>query len=177
MRIKVSQANRGQAFEDLLNFTNLQYEKAGIALIHKRATPMKPLRRQGFHFLATFEKKSTVDYDGVYRGRAIYFEAKSTREETRFPLDNIEPHQIEHLEKAEKQGAVCFFLIEFAKSHEVFFVPLATVRHYLLHAQNGGRKSIPREDFDYYAYAVEKTKRAALDYLVHVDKMIGEGVA
>jgi len=127
MRMKVSQANRGQAFEDLLNFTNLQYEKAGIALIHKRPTPMKPLRRQGFHFLATFEKKSTVDYDGVYRGRAIYFEAKSTREETRFPLDNIERHQIEHLEKAEKQGAVCFFLIEFAKSHEVFFVPLATI--------------------------------------------------
>lgn len=177
MATTASQANRGQAFEELLNYTNYQYEKAGVALIHKRPTPMKPLRRKGFHFLAAFEKKSTVDYDGVYRGRAIYFEAKSTREESRFDLKQIEPHQIEHLEKAEKQGAVCFFLIEFAKSQEVFFVPLATVRHYLLHAQNGGRKSIPREDFDYYAYAVEKTKRAILDYLVYVDKLIGEVTA
>jgi recombination protein U len=177
MGTKTSQANRGQAFEQLLNFVNVQYEKAGIALIHKRPTPMKALRPQGMHFLATFERKSTVDYDGVYRGRAIYFEAKSTREESRFDLKQIEPHQIEHLEKAEKNGAVCFFLIEFAKSREVFFVPLSTMRHYLLHARNGGRKSIPREDFDYYAYAVEKSNRAALDYLVHVDTMIGEGAA
>lgn len=73
MRIRTSQANRGQAFEQLLNFTNLQYERAGIALIHKRPTPMKLLRKQGFHFIAAFEKKSTVDYDGVYRGKAIYF--------------------------------------------------------------------------------------------------------
>lgn len=172
--MRTSQANRGQAFEQLLNFTNLQYEKAGVALIHKRPTPMKLLRPQGFHFLATFEKKSTVDYDGVYRGRAIYFEAKSTREESRFDLKQIEPHQIEHLEKAEKLGGICFFLIEFAKSQEVFFVPLSTMRHYLLHAKNGGRKSIPKEDFDYYAYSVEKTKRAALDYLIYVDKLIGE---
>ncbi|WP_339167046.1 Holliday junction resolvase RecU [Brevibacillus sp. FSL L8-0520] len=174
MGIRTSQANRGQAFEQLLNFTNLQYERAGIALIHKRPTPMKPLRKQGFHFIATFEKKSTVDYDGVYRGKAIYFEAKSTREETRFPLDNIEHHQITHLERAEQQGAICFFLIEFAKSQEVFFVPLSTIRHYMLHAQTGGRKSIPKDDFEYYAYAVQNTKRAALDYLLWVDKLIGE---
>lgn len=27
-----------------------------------------------------YESKSTVDYDGVYKGRAIAFEAKSTNE-------------------------------------------------------------------------------------------------
>jgi len=175
--MKVSQANRGQGFEQLLNITNLQYERANIALIHKRPTPMKVLRPQGMHFLSVFECKSTVDFDGVYQGRAIYFEAKSTREESRFDLKLIESHQLEHLEKAESIGGICFFLIEFAKSHEVFLVPLSTMRHYILRARNGSRKSIPREDFEYCAYVVEKTKRAALDYLVHVDKLIGEGVA
>lgn len=175
MRQKISQANRGQAFEDLLNFTNVQYEKADIALIHKRSTPIKPLKTQGTRIVsAVYESKSTVDYDGIYRGRAIYFEAKSTRSDTSFKLDNIAQHQISHLEKAEKLGGICFFLIEFAKTQEVFFVPLATIRHYMLHAQNGGRKSIPKDDFEYYAYEVKQTKRAVLDYLLLVDRMIGE---
>lgn len=178
MTIPVSQANRGQAFEDLLNFTNLQYERAGVALIHKRPTPIKATKTKGSRVLAGyFEEKSTVDYDGVYRGRAIYFEAKSTRETTRFDLANISNHQIEHLEKAEKSGAVCFLLIEFTKTREVYFMPLATIRYYLLHAANGGRKSIPKDEFDVYGHSVEKSRRAAVDYLLLVDKLIGEGAA
>ncbi|MED4581847.1 Holliday junction resolvase RecU [Brevibacillus choshinensis] len=178
MGIKVSQANRGQAFEDILNFTNVQYERAGIALINKRPTPIKATKTKGSRVLAGyFEEKSTVDYDGVYHGRAIYFEAKSTRETTRFDLANISNHQIEHLEKAERNGAICFFLIEFAKTHEVYFLPLATMRHYLLHAANGGRKSIPKDEFDVYGHAVEPSRRVALDYLLQVDKLLGNGAA
>lgn len=178
MGIRVSQANRGQAFEDILNFTNVQYERAGIALINKRPTPIKATKTKGSRVLAGyFEEKSTVDYDGVYRGRAIYFEAKSTRERTRFDLANISQHQIKHLERAESNGAVCFFLIEFATTHEVYFMPLATIRHYMLHADNGGRKSIPKDEFDVYGHAVERTKRAALDYLLLVDKLLGIGAA
>lgn len=174
MKLNSSQANRGQAFEDHLNFTNGQYERAGIALINKRPTPIKATKTKGSRVLAGyFEEKSTVDYDGVYHGRAIYFEAKSTRETTRFDLDKISKHQIEHLEKAERNGAICFFLIEFAKTHEVYFVPLTTIRHYLLNAVNGGRKSIPKDEFEIYGYEVERTDRAALDYLLWVDKLLG----
>lgn len=178
MTIRVSQANRGQAFEDLLNFTNLQYERANIALVNKRPTPIKATKTKGSRVLAGyFEEKSTVDYDGVYRGRAIYFEAKSTRERTRFDLSNISKHQIEHLEKAERNGALCFFLIEFAAYKATYFVTLSFIRIAMMNAQNGGRKSIPLEDFEVYGYLVNQTKRAAVDYLVHVDKMIGEGAA
>ncbi|MGK5509433.1 Holliday junction resolvase RecU [Brevibacillus formosus] len=178
MGIRMSQANRGRGFEDVLNYTNLQYEGAGIALINKRPTPIKATKTKGSRVLAGyFEEKSTVDYDGVYRGRAIYFEAKSTRERTRFDLANISQHQIEHLEKAERNGAVCFLLIEFATTREVFFMPLATIRHYLLHAASGGRKSIPKDEFDVYGYAVESTKRAALDYLLLVDQLLGNEAA
>lgn len=178
MRRKSTFANRGQAFEQMLNLANKQYESNGVALIHKRPTPVKVLKTRGNMITnAVYDKKSTVDYDGTYKGHAIYFEAKSTQEKTRFDLKNIEHHQLEHLEKAEQNRAVCFFLIEFATLHEVFFVPLSTMRHYFIHASNGGRKSIPREEFNEYAYEVKKSNRALLDYLVYVDKMIGEGAA
>ncbi|MGG1662915.1 Holliday junction resolvase RecU [Brevibacillus sp. NRS-1366] len=178
MKLKTSQANRGKGFEDILNYTNLQYEQAGIALINKRPTPIKPTKTKGSRVLAGyFEEKSTVDYDGVYRGRAIYFEAKSTRERTRFDLANISKHQIEHLEKADKSGAVCFLLIEFAAFRATYFVSLSFIRMAMVHAQNGGRKSIPIEDFEVYGCLVTQTNRAILDYLVHVDKLIGNGAA
>lgn len=178
MRIRSTQANRGQAFEQLLNFTNRQYERAGIALINKRPTPIKATKTKGTRVLAGyFEEKSTVDYDGVYRGRAIYFEAKSTRERTRFDLANISQHQIDHLEKAERNGGICFFLIEFAAYKSTYFVPLSFIRLAIIHAQNGGRKSIPLEDFEVYGYLVNGSKRAVLDYLIHVDKLLGNGAA
>ncbi|NOU54953.1 Holliday junction resolvase RecU [Brevibacillus borstelensis] len=178
MGIRVSQANRGQAFEDLLNFTNVQYERAGVALINKRPTPIKAIKTKGTRVLSGyFEEKSTVDYDGVYRGRAIYFEAKSTRERTRFDLSNISQHQIAHLEKAERNGAICFFLVEFVAYKATYFVPLSFIRLAMINAQNGGRKSISLDDFEVYGYLVKQTKRAALDYLIWVDKLIGEGAA
>ncbi|OTX33627.1 Holliday junction resolvase [Bacillus thuringiensis serovar brasilensis] len=39
--------------------------------------------------MGSMKLKSTVDYDGVYKGRAIEFEAKSTENVTRFDLKNI----------------------------------------------------------------------------------------
>lgn len=172
--VSISQANRGQAFEDLVNYTNEQYRQKKIALIHKRPTPIKALKTKGFKVLSgVFESKSTVDYDGVYKGKAIYFEAKSTREKTRFDLSNISNHQMEHLEEAEGNGAICFFLIEFASHHETYFVPYSLIKHYKFHASLGGSKSIPYGDFEVYAYEVKKTNRGLLDYLVHVDRMMG----
>lgn len=173
MHARSSKANRGQAFEELINFTNAQYKSKRIALINKRPTPIKVIRSSGNVINGVFEKKSTVDYDGVYKGKPICFEAKSTNERERFYLSKIEQHQIEYLEQAAANGAICFLLIEFKVFDEVFFVPFTTIRQYLLQAQSGGKKSIPREDFEYYAYLVEKTKRAPLDYLLHVDTMIG----
>lgn len=171
--VSVSQGNRGQAFEDLVNFTNEQYRRQKIALIHKRPTPIKALKTKGCKVLSgIFESKSTVDYDGIYKGKAIYFEAKSTREKTRFDLSNISDHQMEHLEEAEQHGGLCFFLIEFATRQETYFVPFSIIKHYKLHASLGGSKSIPYADFEIYAREVTRTQRGLLDYLLHVDRMM-----
>jgi recombination protein U len=118
-----------------------------------------------------YEAKSTVDYDGVFKGRAIAFEAKSTENLTRFDLKNIAQHQLDYLEKAEKMGAICFFLIEFSKDESVFVAPLSVIQSYVgMSHQPKGKKFIPRADFDIYGYLVNQTERAPVDYLQYVDE-------
>lgn len=166
--------NRGMAFEKLINLSNEMYQREGVALINKRATPVKVLKSAGGRVLNGFyEAKSTVDYDGVYKGRAVAFEAKSTEKDTRFDLKNIAQHQLDYLAKAEKMGAICFFLIEFSKDKSVFAVPLSVIQSYVrMSHQPKGKKSIPRADFDIYGYLVEQTERAPIDYLQYVDEAV-----
>ncbi len=116
-----------------------------MALINKRPTPMKVLKSKGGRVLSGFyEAKSTVDYDGMYKGRATAFEAKSTENATRFDFKNIAQHQLHYLEKAEKMGAICFFLIEFSENKSVFVVPLSVIQSYVrMSHQPKGKKSIP----------------------------------
>ncbi|MDR4987182.1 Holliday junction resolvase RecU [Bacillus cereus] len=170
----MGQGNRGMAFEKLINLSNEMYQREGVALINKRPTPVKVLKSAGGRVLNGFyESKSTVDYDGVYKGRAVAFEAKSTQSLTRFDLSNIAQHQLDYLEKAEKMGAVCFFLIEFSKDQTVFLVPASIIRSYVrMSHQPDGKKSISRADFDVYGYLVEQTERAPVDYLQYVDEAV-----
>lgn len=166
--------NRGMAFEMLINLSNEMYQRGGVALINKRPTPVKVIKSKGSQVINGFyEAKSTVDYDGVYKGRAIAFEAKSTEKDTRFDLKNIAQHQLDYLEKAEKMGAICFFLIEFSKDKSVFAVPLSIIQSYVrMSHQPKGKKSIPRADFDIYGYLVEQTERAPVDYLQYIDEAV-----
>ncbi|MBO1628208.1 Holliday junction resolvase RecU [Bacillus arachidis] len=166
--------NRGMAFEMLINLSNEMYQREGVALINKRPTPVKVIKSKGSQVKSGFyEAKSTVDYDGVYKGRAIAFEAKSTESLTRFDLKNIAQHQLDYLEKAEKMGAVCFFLIEFSKDKTVFFVPVSVIQSYVrMSHQSNGKKSIPRADFDIYGYLVNQTERVPVDYLQYIDEAV-----
>ncbi|PFJ08530.1 Holliday junction resolvase RecU [Bacillus cereus] len=170
----MGQGNRGMAFEMLINLVNEMYQRRGVALINKRPTPVKVLKSKGGRVLNGFyEAKSTVDYDGVYKGQSIAFEVKSTESPTRFDLKNIAQHQLDYLEKAEKMGAICFFLIEFSKDKSVFVVSLSVIQSYVrMSQQPKGKKSIPRADFDIYGYLVNQTERAPVDYLQYVDEVV-----
>ncbi|MFA9459099.1 Holliday junction resolvase RecU [Halalkalibacter sp. AB-rgal2] len=163
--------NRGMAFEHLINITNQQYISKGMAIINKRPTPVKVLKSQGKRVISGFfEEKSTVDYDGIYEGKSIVFEAKSTGEK-RFPLSMLSKHQYDYLELAHKNGAIAFLLVEIRPLHRVFLLPVETIRHYMEKAKKGGRKSIPLDDLDVYTYEVNRGRGVALDYLAVVDKL------
>ncbi|PEA16749.1 recombinase RecU [Bacillus cereus] len=103
--------NRGMVFEMLINLANEMYQRGGVALINKRPIPVKVLKSKGGRVLNGFyESKSTVDYDGVYKGRAIAFETKSKEKPTRFDLKDITQRQWNYLEKEKKMGVICFFI-------------------------------------------------------------------
>ncbi|WP_062052382.1 Holliday junction resolvase RecU [Bacillus sp. JCM 19034] len=163
--------NRGMAFEHLINVTNQQYSNKGMAIINKRPTPVKVLKSKGTRVLSGyFEEKSTVDYDGIYESKPIVFEAKTTGEK-RFPLSMLSKHQYDYLEQAHKNGAIAFLLIEIRPVHRVFLLPVETFRHYMVKAKKGGRKSIPLDDLDIYAYEVNRGRGVLLDYLAVVNKL------
>lgn len=169
-RKKVGQGNRGMAFETAINHTNQMYAYQNIALINKRSTPVKVTRSKGTKVVSGyFENKSTVDYDGVYRGHSIVFEAKSLSGKS-FPLNNVADHQYDYLDQAQKHGARSFLLIEFRDTREVFLLPYVTLKHYKSKADAGGRKSIPLEDFEIHAYGVEQGRGVRVDYLAAVER-------
>lgn len=158
-------------FEGLLDYTNAVYDRLGIAVINKRPTPIKVTRSSGTRVLdGFFEKKSTVDYDGVYRGRRLDFEAKSVNSLDRFDLNRVEEHQYQHLEKCHQHGSIAFILIEFIKQRKTYLLPFETLQSYWTDARRGGRKSIRIEELDVHAYEV-RAAGVPLDYLDVVNQI------
>ena len=161
-----SHGNRGMNLESDINLTNDYYRMNGDCLITKRPTPINVVKvdysKGAIITNAFFEKQSTTDYNGVYKGRYIDFEAKSTQKVTSFPLGNISPHQIEHLKNVIKHDGIAFFIIEFAKLNEVYLVDAKYVIDFYEH---GDRKSIPYESFKTIAYKIKSGFSPRLDYL------------
>src|SRR6056300_1068813 len=116
-KAKESQSNRGMKFEQILNETNEYYRLHDIAIIHKKPIPIQivkvdyPSRSGAVIKEAYYKVPSTTDYNGIYKGYYIDFEAKETKNKTSFPLSNIHAHQIEHLIRVDAHGGIAFVLI------------------------------------------------------------------
>jgi recombination protein U len=68
-------------FEKDINDTNAYYLEKGLALVYKRPTPINVVQVDYSHGAkitqAYFECQSTTDYNGVYKGHYLDFEAKT----------------------------------------------------------------------------------------------------
>ncbi len=146
--LSISASNRGMDLESDINLSNEWYRDQDIAVITKRPTPINIVKvdySRGARITdAYFEKQSTTDYNGIYKGRYIDFEAKNTKSKTSFPLANIEKHQIEHLKRVIRHGGIAFFIIQFQARQEVYLLDASFVINCY---ENGERKSIPYETF------------------------------
>ena len=167
-----SHGNRGMSFEEDINLSNEYYKANDLCLITKRPTPINVVKvdySKGATITnAYFEKQSTTDYNGVYKGRYIDFEAKSTLKTTSFPLSNISVHQICHLKSVIKHGGIAFFIIEFAKVGKVFLLDASYVIDFY---ENGSRKSIPFNDVVLNGHEIKKGFAPRLNYLEIIDKI------
>ena len=171
-RSLLSAANRGMSLEEDINLSNEYYRDMGIALITKRPTPINIVRvdySKGARITdAYFEKQSTTDYNGVYKGKYIDFEAKNTKSETSFPLSNISEHQIVHLRNVIKHGGIAFFIICFQIKNEVYLLDASFVIEFY---EKGGRKSIPYDVFKEKGVLVKQDYTPRLHYIDAVETL------
>ncbi len=169
---KGSEANRGMNLEDAINQSNEYYKDHDICLITKRPTPINVVKVDYSHGAritdAYFEKESTTDYNGVYKGRYIDFETKNTKTKTSFPFANIEDHQIDHLERVIHHGGIAFFIIEFQLLSEIYLVDASIV---IERYRNGPTKSLSLKEIKEKGIQLEEAYNPRIKYIDAVDKL------
>jgi recombination protein U len=153
---------RGDALESLLLKTNDYYRTKQLARIDKIHVPVKvvELSEKGLITKAYFEKKSTIDFQGVIQGVGVAFEAKETHQKS-LPLYNIHEHQVDFMRDFDAQGGLTFIIVHFKFNDTYFLIPFEVVSHYY---RVKTRKSIPFSAMN-PAYKIEVSPIGLLNYL------------
>lgn len=167
-----SSMNRGMGLEKDLNDSCLYYKESNRALIYKKPTPVQvvkvdyPNRNHAKICEAYYKVPSTTDYNGIYRGRYIDFEAKETRSKTSFTLKNIHAHQIEHLKMVQKHGGIAFLIIRFSTLNETYLLDA----HYMIEAyEEKDQKSMSYQKIAEKGFLIAEGYIPRLKYLDVVD--------
>ena len=172
----ISHKNRGMTLENEINISNEYYRDIDKAYIYKKPTPIKitkvdyPSRDKAVIKEAYFTIPSTTDYNGLYKGKYIDFEAKETKSKTSFSLNNIHSHQIEHLKNIDKHNGIAFLIVRFTTINQTY---LLLAKDLILFLQEDNRKSIPLNYFQEHAYIIKDGYNPRIDYLKIVDNIIG----
>lgn len=173
---KINHKNRGMTLESELNISNEYYREIDKAYIYKKPTPITitkvdyPSRDKTVIREAFFTVPSTTDYNGLYKGKYIDYEAKETVSKTALALSNIHPHQIEHIKNIYNHSGIAFLIVRFTTLNETYLLPAEKLIMFL---NNEERKSIPIDYFRKEGYLIKDGYRPRVDYLKIVDKLIG----
>ena len=168
---KTKYSNRGMELEEDINFANKYYLNNDIAVIHKKPIPIQivevnyPNRSSAMITKAFYKTPSTTDYNGLWNGKYIDFEAKETNSATSFSLNNIHEHQIEHMKKILIHGGITFIIVRFKKIDKTFILPFKKFIFFYDRAKNGGRKSIKLSEFEETAFELSFNYKIRLDYI------------
>lgn len=163
-----SHSNRGMGLEEDLNDSNNYYLVNDIAVVYKKPVPIT-INKVDFKSRcdavikeAHFKTPSTTDYNGIYKGKYIDFEAKETMNLTSFPLSNIHNHQIEHLKKINIHGGIGFIIVRFTKLNKTYLLFIEELNEFI---SNNDRKSIPLTYFEEKGYLIKEGFNPRLNYL------------
>lgn len=168
-------SNRGMTLEEDLNETNSYYLDRKIAVIHKKPTPVQivnvdyPRRSAAVIKEAYFKLASTTDYNGVYKGMYIDFEAKETKFSTSFPLKNFHEHQIVHMKAVLDQEGICFVILRFSTEEEVYLLEASHLLSFWERMISGGRKSITKEEITEFGHRIPLGLHPRIDYIKVID--------
>ena len=163
--------NLGMNLESDINSTNEYYISKEIAYIYKKPTPIKLVKvdyKKGRIEEAYFERPSTTDYNGIYKGKYIDFEAKETVNTKGFPLNNIHKHQINHIRNIEKENGICFIIVRFTKINKTY---LLLAKNFLEYIDNNKKSSIPISYFEESGYLIKEKYYPRVDYLEVINNL------
>jgi recombination protein U len=168
----INYGNRGMDLESLINETNEYYLNNDIALIFKKPTPIGVAKVSYNEFgkqieKAYFKEQSTLDYNGLYKGKYIEFDAKETQNKTSFPISNVHPHQIKHIRNVIKHQGISFLII---KMNSLYYLLLGN--DFIDFIDNNSRKSIPYEYLKNKSYEIKEKYNPSLDYLKIIDDIL-----
>ena len=166
----------GVIFENALNISNEYYRLHDIAFIYKKPTPVQivrvdyPQRTKAKITEAYYKTPSTTDYNGIYRGKYIDYEAKETNNLS-FSFKHIFEHQINHLVKVNKHGGLAFVIIYFKKLNEVYLIDIPVFYELYLNNLKNGIKSISINKAREIGKIAPLGYTPPIDYLKAVDQL------
>lgn len=167
-------ANRGMGLENDINITNKYYIENNIALIYKKPTPIRITKTDYKSMRITdgfFEAQSTLDYNGLYKGYYIEFDAKETKSKTSYSINNIHKHQIEHIERVIHHGGIVFLIVRFTLLNKDYILKGENLIDFI---KENDRKSIPLSYFEENCYKIDVKYAPRLDYIKKIDSIIKE---
>lgn len=167
----INYGNRGMILEDLINMSNQYYLDNDIAVICKKPTPIQivdtEITSKGKMIKkAFFKEPSTLDYNGIYKGKYIDFDAKETVNKTAFPLSNIHDHQLRHMNNVINHGGISFLIIYI--NNEYYYLDGKDIISFI---NSNDRKSIPYSYIKENGIIIENKLRPSLDYIKVIDEL------
>ncbi len=170
-----SYKNRGMFLESIINESNSYYVVTDKALIFKKPTPIKVINvtfpnNKAVINKAVFDHISTLDYNGLYRGKYIEFDAKESLQKTSFPLSNIHEHQTKHIRNVIRHQGIVFLII---RMNDITY--LLTGEDYISYIDSHNRKSIEYQYIEENAHIIKEGYTLPLDYLDVINKIYFKG--
>jgi len=173
----INYSNRGMTLEEDINITNEYYRNIDKAIIYKKPTPITISKveyngnKERVIKEAYFKIPSTTDYNGIYKGKYIDFEAKETKLKY-FPLINIHKHQIEHLKRVSKHGAIAFLIVRFTTLNETYYLDIKDLTYYL---DNIKKSFVSHDFFKEKGFLLKEKYNPRIDYLSTIDDIYFKG--
>ena len=166
---EINYKNRGMDLENLINDACKYYLENDMAVIYKKPTPIGVVdvdyKNGAVINKAYFKEPSTLDYNGIYKGKYIEFDAKECASLTSFPLSNIHLHQIKHIEHILKHGGITFLII--SMNNNYYLVKGEDLLNFI---RDNKRKSIPFSLIQEIGYPLKFNYNIGIDYLKGIDE-------
>lgn len=166
--LKPNKSRLGMSLESDINKSNESYLDSKIANIHKKPTPITivkvsyPKRSAAKITEAYFKLPSTTDYNGIFDGKYIDFEAKECHSKTSFPFTSIYKHQIDHLASVVSMGGIAFIILRMAHYDETYLIKAIDFINYY---KKSKRKSLPYSWILENGYIIPRNYIRPCDYL------------